>query len=72
VNTEADRLATRLDGWSRAAVSRRLAEAVVDGTDMTSAVVRVFEELQTAPGGTVPIDALEDVDRGTVTIEDRV
>jgi hypothetical protein len=32
----------------------------------------VFEELQTAPGGTVPIDALEDVDRGTVTIEDRV
>ncbi|TKX85265.1 DNA-binding protein, partial [Halorubrum sp. SS5] len=72
VNTEADRLATRVDGWSRAAVSRRLAEAVVDGTDMTSAVVRVFEELQTAPGGTVPIDALEDVDRGTVTIEGRV
>jgi ssDNA-binding replication factor A large subunit len=72
VNTEADRLATRLDGWSRAAISRRIAEAVVDGTDMTSAVVRVFEELRTAPGGTVPIDALEDVDRGTVTIEGRM
>ena len=72
VNTEADRLATRLDGWSRAAVSRRLAEAVVEGTDMTSAVVRVFEALQTAPGGTVPIDALEDVDRKEVSVEGRI
>ncbi|KPN29411.1 replication factor A [Halolamina pelagica] len=72
VNTEADRLATRVDGWSRAAISRRLAEAVVDGRDLTSAVVRVFEELQTAPTGSVPIDALEDVDRGTVTIDGRV
>ncbi|GAA5434829.1 hypothetical protein Hjap01_04321 [Haloarcula japonica] len=72
VNTEADRLATRVDGWSRAAVSRRLAEAVVDGTDITSAVVRVFEELQTAPGGTVPIDALEDVDRKEVSVEGRI
>jgi len=72
VNTEADRLATRVDGWSRAAISRRLADAVVDGTDMTSAVVRVFEELQTAPVGTVPIDALEDVDRKEVSIEGRV
>ena len=72
VNAEADRLATRGDGWSRAAISRRLAEMVVDGADMTSAVMRVFEELQTAPGGTVPIAALEEVDRGTVTIEGRV
>ena len=72
VNTEADRLATRVDGWSRAAISRRLAEAVVDGTDMTSAVVRVFEELQTAPGQVVPIGKLEDVDRKGVSIEGRV
>ncbi|MDL0141701.1 replication factor A [Halobacterium salinarum] len=72
VNTEADRLATRLDGWSRAAISRRLAEAIVDGRDLTSAVVRVFEELQTAPGGTVPIDALEDIDRKEVSVEGRV
>ena len=72
VNTEADRLATRVDGWSRAAISRRLAKAVVDGTDMTSAVVRVFEELQTAPVSTVPIDALEDIDRKEVSIEGRV
>jgi len=72
VNTEADRLATRLDGWSRAAVSRRLAEAVVDGRDLTSAVVRVFEELQTAPGQVVPIGKLEDVDRKEVSIEGTV
>ena len=72
VNTEADRLATRLDGWSRAAVSRRLAETVVDGTDMTSAVVRVFEALQTAPGHVVPIGKLEDVNRKEVSIDGRV
>ncbi|SDY86275.1 DNA-binding protein [Halopenitus persicus] len=72
VNTEGDRLATRLDGWSRAAVSRRLTEAVVDGTDITSAVVRVFEELQTAPGQVVPIGKLEDVDRKEVSIDGRV
>jgi ssDNA-binding replication factor A large subunit len=72
VNTEADRLATRLDGWSRAAVSRRLAEAIVDGTDMTGAVVRVFEELQTAPGQVIPIGKLEDVNRKEVSIDGTV
>jgi ssDNA-binding replication factor A large subunit len=72
VNTEADRLATQLDGWSRAAISRRLADAVVDGRDLTSAVVRVFEELQTAPGQVVPIGKLEDVDRKEVSIDGRV
>jgi ssDNA-binding replication factor A large subunit len=72
VNTQSMRLAKKLDGWSRAAIGRRLGEAVVGGKDLMSAVVSVFEELQTAPGGTVPIDAVEDVDRGTVTIEGRV
>ena len=72
VNMEADRLATQLDGWSRAAISRRLADAVVDGRDLTSAVVRVFEELQTAPGQVVPIGKLEDVDRKEVSIDGRV
>jgi len=72
VNTEADRLATRLDGWSRAAISRRLAEAVVDGTDMTSAAVRVFEALQTAPGQVIPVEKLKDVNRREVNIEGRV
>ncbi|QKY16308.1 OB-fold nucleic acid binding domain-containing protein [Halorubrum sp. CBA1229] len=72
VNTEADRLATRMDGWSRAAISRRLAEAVLDGTDTTSAVVRVFEALQTAPGHVVPIGKLDEVNRKEVSIAGRV
>ncbi|ELZ41676.1 hypothetical protein C463_12117 [Halorubrum californiense DSM 19288] len=72
VNTEATRLATRLDGWSRAAISCRLAEAVVDDKDLTSAVVRVFGELQMAPGQVVPIGKLEDVDRKEVSIDGRV
>ncbi|OAQ51363.1 hypothetical protein HTG_17655 [Natrinema mahii] len=72
VNEQSIRLAERLDGWSRAAISRRLAEAVVDGQNLTSAVVSVFEELETAPGQIVPIGALEDVSRQKVSIEGRV
>ncbi|ELY83729.1 SOSS complex subunit B family protein [Natrinema pallidum] len=72
VNKQSMRLAERLDGWSRAAISQRLAEAVVDGQDLTSAVVSVFEELQTAPGQIVPIGKLEDVSRQKVSIEGRV
>jgi ssDNA-binding replication factor A large subunit len=72
VNTEADRLATRVDGWARAAVSRRLAEAVVDGRDMASAVVGVFEELQTAPGTVVPIGKLKDVNRKEVSVDGQI
>ncbi len=55
------RLAEKLDGWSRAAIGQRLGEAVVSGKDLTSAVVGVFKELQTAPGQVVPIGKLEDV-----------
>jgi len=47
----------------------RLGEAVVGGKDLTSAVVGVFEELQTAPGQVVPIGMLEDVNRKEVSIE---
>ncbi|ELY63572.1 hypothetical protein C489_18526 [Natrinema versiforme JCM 10478] len=72
VNEQSMRLAERLDGWSRAAISRRLAEVVADGQDLTSAVVSVFEELQTAPGQIVPIGTLEDVSRQKVSIEGRV
>lgn len=72
VNKQSMRLAEKLDGWSRAAISRRLAEAVVTGKDMTSAVVGVFEELQTAPGQVIPIGKLEDVNRKEVSIEGRV
>jgi ssDNA-binding replication factor A large subunit len=72
VNEQSMRLAEKLDGWSRAAISRRLAEAVVGGKDLMSAVVAVFEELETAAGQVIPIGKLEDVDRKEVSIEGRV
>jgi hypothetical protein len=72
VNREANRLAKRLVGWSRAAVSRRLAERVADGTELWGATVGVFEELQTAPGQVIPIASLADVDRGEVSIRGEV
>jgi ssDNA-binding replication factor A large subunit len=72
VNKQSMRLAEKLDGWSRAAIGRRLGEAVVGGKDLMSAVVGVFEELQTAPGTVVPIGMLEDVNRKEVSIEGRV
>jgi len=43
VNKQSMRLAEKLDGWSRAAIGRRLGEAVVGGKDLTSAVVGVFK-----------------------------
>ncbi|GAA0216387.1 DNA-binding protein [Halobaculum roseum] len=72
VNKQSMRLAEKLDGWSRAAIGRRLGEAVVGGKDLMSAVVGVFEELQTAPGTVVPIGKLEDVNRKEVSIEGQV
>ncbi|TSD08675.1 DNA-binding protein [Haloglomus irregulare] len=72
VNKQSMRLAEKLDGWSRAAIGRRLGEAVVGGKDLTSAVVGVFEELQTAPGTVIPIEKIEDVNRKEVSIEGRV
>ena len=72
VNKQSMRLAEKLDGWSRAAIGRRLGEAVVGGKDLTSAVVGVFEELQTAPGTVIPIGKVEDVNRKEVSIEGRV
>ena len=72
VNTQSMRLAEKLDGWSRAAIGRQLGAAVVGGKDMMSAVVGVFEELQTAPGQVVPIGKLEDVNRKEVSVEGRV
>ncbi|AUV84610.1 DNA-binding protein (plasmid) [Salinigranum rubrum] len=72
VNKQSMRLAKKLDGWSRAAIGRRLGEAVVGGKGLMSAVVGVFEELQTAPGTVVPIGKLEDVNRKEVSIEGRV
>ncbi|MFC7157725.1 DNA-binding protein [Halomarina halobia] len=72
VNKQSIRLAKKLDGWSRAAIGRRLGEAVVGRKDLMSAVVGVFEELQTAPGTMIPIGKLRDVSRKEVSIEGRV
>jgi ssDNA-binding replication factor A large subunit len=72
VNEQSMRLAKKLDGWSRAAIGRRLGEAVVGGKDLMSAVVGVFEELQTAPGTVVPIGKLEDVNRKEVSVEGQI
>jgi ssDNA-binding replication factor A large subunit len=72
VNEQSMRLAKKLDGWSRAAIGRRLGEAVVSGKDLMSAVVGVFEELQTAPGTVVPIGKLEDVNRKEVSVEGQI
>ena len=72
VNTEAMRLAEKLNGWSRAAIGRQLAEAVVGGTDLSSAVVGTFEKLQTAPGQVVPIGKLEAINREEVSIRGRI
>ncbi|UPV75227.1 OB-fold nucleic acid binding domain-containing protein [Halorussus limi] len=72
VNEQTRRLDAKLEGWSRGAISRRLAERVVEGSSITSAVVGVHEELQTAPGQVIPIGKVEDVDRKEVSIEGRV
>ena len=68
VNVAAKRIATSREGWTAAAVSRQIATQVADGLDMTAAVVRVAEQVQTAPGTIIPIDAVGDVNRGTVSI----
>ncbi|WP_226006629.1 DNA-binding protein [Natrinema salinisoli] len=72
VNKQSMRLSGKLDGWSRAAIGRRLGEAVVGGKDLMSAVVAVYEELETAPGQVVLIGKLEGVNRKEVSIEGTV
>jgi len=72
VNEQAKRLQAKLEGWSRAAISRLLAERVVEGIGVLGAVVGVFEELEQAAGTVIPIAAVEEVDRGEVCIEGTV
>jgi len=72
VNKKSMRLAKQLDGWSRAAIGRRLGEAVAGGQDIRSAAITVFEELDTAPGTVVPIGKLEEVDRKEVSVEGQI
>ncbi|MFC7209219.1 SOSS complex subunit B family protein [Natronoarchaeum sp. GCM10025321] len=72
VNKHSRRLANKLDGWSRAAISRRLGEAIVGGKSITGAVVSVLEACERARGHAVPIGELEEVARNEVTIDGRV
>ena len=72
VNREAARLERKLRGWTRAAISRKLAERVADGRSVMSAVLGVFEELQTAPGQVIPIEKVGVVRRQGVSVEGTV
>ncbi|MFD1588132.1 DNA-binding protein [Halorientalis brevis] len=72
VNQKAARLDDELDGWTRAAISRRLAKRVVDGADVQSAALKVVEACQKEPGTVIPIRAVSEVDRARVSIEGRV
>jgi len=69
VNREAARLAGELPGWSRAAISRLVAQRVVDGEDIVHAVMAVFEALRDAPGQVIPIQSVGEVNRAEVDIE---
>ncbi|UPV98980.1 DNA-binding protein [Halorussus gelatinilyticus] len=68
VNEQTRRIAERLPGWSRAAISRRLAERVVEGAELVSAVVGVSEELRRARGHVIPIADVSEVNRREVSI----
>ncbi|MFC4550442.1 MULTISPECIES: DNA-binding protein [Halorussus] len=72
VNQQTVRIAEKLPRWSRAAISRRLAERVVDGASVLSAVVGVHEELQTEPGYVIPIAKVGEVNRREVSIHGTV
>lgn len=68
VNREARRLGEKLDGWLEAAISRRLAERVADGADVTGAVLDIYEALRTAPRQMIPIATVGEVRRQEVSI----
>lgn len=62
----------QVDGWSRAAISRRLASLVVDGADIQSAALKVIEVCQREPGRVIPIAAVGELDRSTVSVSGTV
>lgn len=72
VNRAARRLSERVGGWTPAAVSRLVAERVVETGDVATAVLLTFERLQVDPGGVVPIGRLGEVQSGEVSVEGRV
>jgi hypothetical protein len=73
VNKQAVRIQERLKGGpTTAAISRRLAERVGRGADIVDASVEVMEAEWMSEGAVVPIDRIEDVPRGEVSIEGEV
>ncbi|GAA0309531.1 SOSS complex subunit B family protein [Halarchaeum salinum] len=72
VNQQAARLFERTRGYSRAAISRMLAERVRRGQDVVDAVIELGEALQYGAGQLVPIGALEQVESDEVSVEGRI
>jgi len=72
VNEQAARLEAQHGGLTRAAISRQLAERIAAGMDAVDAVVEVIELIRDEAGVVVPIDQIENVDRGEVTVEGRI
>jgi ssDNA-binding replication factor A large subunit len=72
VNREASRIAERLRGFSTAAISRLVAQRVVDGQDVGDAVVATMDELRGAPGQVVPIGLVGEVGQREIDIEGTV
>lgn len=73
VNQQADRIHEEVrESGTRAAIARRIAERVVDGTDVLSAAVAVLQAVKIQPGTVVPLGLLEETNRGEVTVEGEV
>ncbi|WP_254280760.1 DNA-binding protein [Haloarcula marina] len=73
VNKQAVRIKERLKGGpTTAAISRRLAERVGRGADLVDASVEMMEAEWMSEGAVVPIDRIEDVPRGEVSISGTV
>jgi hypothetical protein len=73
VNQQASRVHQRVRGGeSRAVVARRIAERVVSGEDVGSAVLKTIEDEKRISGVIVPIAEVPDVSVGEVTVEGEI
>lgn len=72
VNQQAARIHERTRGWSRAALSRRLAEEVRCGKPVAEAVIETTMDVRYGPGQVVPVGEVGLVERDEVTVEGRV
>lgn len=72
VNQEADRLVERLEGPSRAAISRTLARRVREGQAVTEAVFATLDEWKAEPGVLCAIEEVGEVPGDEVTIDGTV